>query len=153
MEDKDEHASNQPQLSPLPKTPAGVTRLKMPSYPSVDLTTTDIFSPNNISQGACLEKFGYAPGEIISKLVLEKIINENEDRLIRYLLARDDRVLLSHLISFETNGITKDTISGFRQWLEGHIGEFRNSPVHKKKRAQAGVFDDEEDEQSMAPER
>ena len=155
MEDEDAYSQPQQQLSPLPKTPAGVTRLKQPSYPSVDLSTTDIFSPNNISQGACLEKFGYAPGEIISKLVLEKIINENEDRLIRYLLARDDRVLLSHLITFETNGITKDTISGFRSWLAQHIGEFRSSPVHKQKRAQAGVFDDddENDDEVSAPER
>eukprot|EP00520_Triparma_pacifica_P009530 CAMPEP_0118667534 /NCGR_PEP_ID=MMETSP0785-20121206/19842_1 /TAXON_ID=91992 /ORGANISM="Bolidomonas pacifica, Strain CCMP 1866" /LENGTH=747 /DNA_ID=CAMNT_0006562003 /DNA_START=90 /DNA_END=2333 /DNA_ORIENTATION=+ len=143
---------DQKQLSPLPKTPAGVTRLHQPVYPDVDLSTTDIFSPNNISQGACLEKFGYAPGEIISKLVLEKIINENEDRLIRYLLARDDRVLLSHLITFETNGITKATIGGFRDWLEGHIRDFRNSPVHKKKRADSGIFDKEEDS-SLAPER
>jgi len=143
---------NTAQLSPLPKTPAGVTRLQQPRYPDADLTTSDIFSPNNISQGACLEKFGYAPGEIISKLVLEKIINENEDRLMRYLLSRDDRTLLSHLITFETNGITKDTIGRFRHWLGQHIRNFRNSPVHKSKRGLGGFFE-EDKEEDVAPER
>ena len=51
-----------------PKTPSGVKRLPTSS---VDATTNDIFSPANISQGACLDKFGYAPGEIVNKLFLE----------------------------------------------------------------------------------
>ena len=84
----------------------------------IDPTTSDIFSPHNISQGACLEKFGYAPGEIVNKLYSEHVINEHEDRMIRYLLARDDKNILSCLIWIESNGITKKTIERFRKELK-----------------------------------
>lgn len=100
--------------SPHPKTPSGVKRLPPRS---VDTRTNDIFSPANISQGACLDKFGYAPGEIVNKLYLEHAITEYEDRLIRYLLARDDRRTLENLMMIETGGITKENILRFREHL------------------------------------
>ena len=98
---------------------------------NIDTITNDIFSPNNISQGACLEKFGYAPGEIVNKLFLEHAISQNEDRLIRYLLARDDRKTLENLMYIETAGITKESIGNFRQHLGRHLHDFKNSPMAK----------------------
>lgn len=89
----------QPPITP--KTPAGVHRTKPPGALDPDPTTSDIFSPNNISQGACLEKFGYAPGEIVNKLFSEHVISAREDRVVRYLLAHDDRQMLGFLMMIE----------------------------------------------------
>eukprot|EP00518_Triparma_eleuthera_P016652 CAMPEP_0197550970 /NCGR_PEP_ID=MMETSP1320-20131121/4384_1 /TAXON_ID=91990 /ORGANISM="Bolidomonas sp., Strain RCC2347" /LENGTH=752 /DNA_ID=CAMNT_0043111405 /DNA_START=129 /DNA_END=2384 /DNA_ORIENTATION=- len=141
--------------SPHPKTPAGVKRVKSTAAMHIDTTTNDIFSPNNISQGACLEKFGYAPGEIVNKLFLEHAISENEDRLIRYLLARDDRKTLENLMYIESAGITKESIGNFRQHLGKHLHAFKNSPMAKKGMGSRLFFNDDDDDESedIAPER
>ncbi|GMH68473.1 hypothetical protein TL16_g04939 [Triparma laevis f. inornata] len=101
----------------------------------------------NISQGACLDKFGYAPGEIVNKLYLEHAITEHEDRLIRYLLARDDRRTLENLMMIETGGITKENILRFREHLAKHLTNFRDSPMAKAGVGN-GLFFDEGGENS-----
>ena len=156
-----------------PKTPAGVNRTKPPGQDEPDKTTSDIFSPHNISQGACLEKFGYAPGEIVNKvrsaqntsrllhipksnrllqLFSEHVISEHEDRLIRYLLARDDKNTLACLIWIESNGITKKTIEKFRNDLKFNLNNFKNSP---QKEGHSGLFfnsgDDDSNEEPVRP--
>ena len=152
--DKQMPQNNQRQSSLFkshPKTPAGVTRVRSATFPDVDLSTNDIFSPNNISQGACLEKFGYAPGEIVNKLSLEHVISEHEDRLIRFLLARDDRKTLENLMFIENNGVTKESIGKFREDLSIHLDKFKNSPVSKGK-VGSRLFFDATDE-NIPPER
>jgi nicotinic acid mononucleotide adenylyltransferase len=115
------------------KTPAGVSRVPQPSLRVEGAKTSDIISKQNLSQGACLEKFGYAPGEIVNKLCHEHVINEQEDRVIRYLLARDDRNLLENLIYIENNGITKASIERFRRHLDVHLGAVIKSPVARRR--------------------
>jgi len=120
----------------------------------VDTTTNDIFSPNNISQGACLEKFGYAPGEIVNKLSHEHVINEQEDRVIRYLLARDDRRLLENLIYIENNGITKASIERFRSHLDKHLNTIMTSPAGRRRSESGNNFFGEADgDENKPPER
>ncbi|GMH92543.1 hypothetical protein TrST_g7253 [Triparma strigata] len=134
--------------SPHPKTPAGVRRLPPRA---VDTSTNDIFSPANISQGACLDKFGYAPGEIVNKLFLEHAITEHEDRLIRYLLARDDRKTLENLMMIETGGITKENIVMFRDHLAVTMQAFRDSPMAKAGVGNRLFFDEGDGDEDGGP--
>jgi hypothetical protein len=80
-----------------------------------------------------------------------------EDRVIRFLLARDDRELLRNLIYIENNGITKRSIGQFRKHLDRHLHAIMNSPqARARAESNGGSFfggEEGEDGENKPPER
>jgi len=127
----DEQQQQRPQH---PKTPKGVQRVKEKRANEIDTTTSDIFSPHNLSQGACLEKFGYAPGEIVNKLFSEHVINEHEDRMIRY----DCDELFEHPQG-QPHVIFEHPV-GATKWNFRFLGSLQNTVISSQKRRHTVLF-------------
>ena len=88
------------------------------------------------------------------------MINSQEDRAIRYLLAHDDRTLLANLIHIENNGITRESIKVFRGHLDAHLSTLMSSGSPEARRARVesgrtffGVDENGEENENVAPER